>query len=84
MSANRKPRKKVLPDGQGNYRLYKMQGENLVPVDKTGYDTTMQAMKGLRKQASNLNGQQVLILRAVEIVSVTVETNPRVKLTRGT
>jgi hypothetical protein len=84
---NRGVRKRVLGEGEGDYCIAEIIGQNaklpagsLVPIPKVPrFTDTMSAIKWIRQESGDLlTGKQVMIYRACEILSLTVQTKPQV------
>jgi hypothetical protein len=86
----RKPRRfQLFDDGQGDFRICEVvppgsehapAGALIMLPELGGYPSATEAKQGLRKSGQNLTGKQIMIVRAVEIVSIQLETKPRVLL----
>lgn len=83
-------RKRVLGEGEGDYCIYEIAGQGsqfpagtLIPIpDIPRFEDTVKAMAWLRKSSGDLlAGKQVMIFRAMEILSLQVEQKPTVTIT---
>jgi len=80
----------VFDDGDGNYRIYQIAGQTLakergVPrgslfplPDAPGFETAKDANKWIRNSGDALQGLQVALMKGVDIMSIEVESRPRV------
>lgn len=81
-------RKRVLGEGQGDYLIYEMIGDghpaiprgSLVPIPQVPqFEDTAKALAWLRNESGDLlSGKQVMVFRACEILSLTVQQQPKV------
>lgn len=84
---NRGIRKRVLGEGEGDYCIYEIAGSDsklpkgaLLPIPAIPrFEDTASAMKWIRNEsADKLTGKQVMVFRACEILSLTVQHKPTV------
>lgn len=86
----RQPRRfQLFDDGGGDFRIYevipnghqKLPAGVLAPLPEFGgYADAIAAKKALRTGGDKLQGKTVIIVRGVELVRVTVETRPTIKI----
>ena len=86
----RTPRRfQLFDDGGGDFRIYEVlqpgsktgPAGSLVPIlEFGGYPDAIAAKKALRTNGDKLQGKQVLIFRGVELVKITVETRPSIRI----
>lgn len=86
----RQPRRyQLFDDGNGDFRIYEVIAAGhktlpagaLVPLPEFGgYQDAIAAKKALRSKGDNLQGKTLIVVRGVEIVRITVETRPTVKI----
>ncbi|MCP4899971.1 MAG: hypothetical protein GY906_23630 [bacterium] len=82
-------RKRVLGEGEGDYCIYEIASQGsplpagaLIPIPEVPrFEDTVKAMTWLRKESGDLlAGKQVMIFRAMEILSLQVENKPTVTI----
>lgn len=82
-------RKRVLGKGEGDYCIYEIAGDgsewpngSLIPIPTVPrFEDTVKAMTWLRKESGDLcAGKQVMIFRAMEILSLQVEQKPTITI----
>lgn len=80
-------RKRLLGDGEGDYCIYEVVGHgrdipagSLLPIpDVPRFVDTVKAVKWIRQQGANLlAGKQVMVLRAMEIMEIQIQTKTQV------
>lgn len=79
----------LFDDNQGDFRVYEvippghktLPAGSLVPLPEFGgFPDAIAAKKGLRAKGAGLQGKTLLVFRGVEIVRITVETRPQVRI----
>lgn len=86
----RSPRRfQLFDDGGGDFRIYEvipaghktLPAGSLVPIPEFGgYPDAVTAKKALRTKGDHLQGKTVIVIRGVEIVRITVETRPSIRI----
>lgn len=92
-STDRKPtagnRYRLIDDATGDFRIYEISGESHAPLPKgslmaipdvPGFTNTADAKKFIRNSGETLKGKQLMILKAIEICSVQVQTVSKVEV----